>query len=238
MIELRGISFSYGSAPVLRGVSFRAEAGEVVALAGANGAGKTTLLRIAAGVFLPDSGEVLSNGQSAAADPVRHRKSVGYMPEADILADDMTVKAFLKFRARLKGERVVRVRRRVLETAAVCGLGGMLDAPLNSLSRGNRRRAALADAVLMRPRHVLLDDPFAGLDPEGRASAAAAIAALRPHSAFVCAAHEFDAIAAVATRVVVLAGGVVADDFPVAPGMGAAEIRERAAAAQSKGGAA
>ena len=236
MIELVHLSFSYGSEPVLRDVSLAADTGEAVALVGANGAGKTTLLRIAAGVFLPDSGAVLSNGTNAAADPVRHRRSIGYAPETDAPAEEGTVKSYLKFRARLKGERAARLRRRVLDIAKACGIVSMLDIPMALLSRGNARRVALAEAMMMRPRHLLLDDPFAGLDPSAREAAVRAIAAARRHSAVIFSAHEFDAAASAATRVAVLKNGTIADDFRVTPDMDAAAIRARALAAHPKGG--
>lgn len=228
MLEIKDISFAYGAAPVLSGLSLSADAGEVVAITGANGAGKTTLAKIAAGVFLPDAGDVKSNGTSCLDDPVRYRKSTGYMPEADRRAPGLTVKAFLKFRAGLKGERVARIRRRVLDTAVLCGIEDLLDEPMGALSRGNARRVALAEAVLMKPRNLILDDPFSGMDEAARSAAGAALAALRPHTAILLATHDFNAIANVATRTAVLAGGAIACDFRIAPGMDAATISARA----------
>lgn len=227
MLELSHIAFSYGRNLVLRDVSLAVDTGEAVALAGANGTGKTTLLRIAAGIFLPDSGSVLSNGFNASGFPLRHRRSVGYAPESDIPAEECTVKSFLKYRASLKGERTARLRRRVLDVAALCGIEDVLDVPMPVLSRGNAKRVAIAEAMMMRPRHLLLDDPFASLDPPARERVARSIAESRSHSAVVFAVHEFDSAVAAATRVAVLKDGVIADDFPVASGMKAAEIAER-----------
>lgn len=237
MLTLKDIRFSYGGPPVLDGVSLSVQSGESVALVGANGAGKTTLARICAGVFLPDSGVLASNGVSAADSPVRYRKSVGYVPEADRRPCGFTVKAFLKFRAGLKGERAGRIRRRVLDTAVLCGIEDLLDEPADTLSRGNARRVALAEAVLARPRNLVLDDPFAGMDAQARAAAAATLAALRPHAAVLFATHDFEAVAAMATHVAVLAGGAIADFFRLSPGMGAKELSERAYARDTAGGA-
>ena len=113
MLDIRNIAFTYRKEPVLRNVSFVVSPGETVSVVGANGAGKTTLLRILATLAVPDSGLVLSDGRNAFAHPVEYRRLLGYLPENVSLYDDMTVKEYLIYRARLKGEPFKRIRRRV-----------------------------------------------------------------------------------------------------------------------------
>ena len=112
MLDVRNLAFSYVRKTVLRDVSFVVSPGEIVSVVGANGAGKTTLLRILATLAVPDSGNVLADGTDAFARPLRYRRQLGYLPENPALYDDMTVKEYLNYRARLKGEPSKRVRRR------------------------------------------------------------------------------------------------------------------------------
>ena len=164
MIEIRNLAFAYGRESVLRDVSFVVSPGEAVAVVGANGAGKTTLLRILATLAVPTAGTVMMDGQDAFARPLRYRRQIGYLGEEAALYDDMTVKEYLHYRAKLKGEPPKRVRRRVSEAAEMCQVADALRAPIRSLSTGIRKRVALADALLLRPRVLLLDDFLAGLD--------------------------------------------------------------------------
>ena len=120
MLDVRNLAFSYARKTVLRDVSFVVSPGEIVSVVGLNGAGKTTLLKILATLMAPDSGAVLVDGADAFARPLRYRRQIGYLPESPALYDDMTVKEYLNYRARLKGEPSKRVRRRVGEAAGRC----------------------------------------------------------------------------------------------------------------------
>ena len=171
MIEVRNLSFAYGRELVLRDVSFVVSPGETVGIVGANGSGKTTLLRILANLAEPLSGTVMADGQNVFSHPLRYRRQVGYLPENVALYDDMTVKDYLKYRAELKGEPSKRVRRRVGEAAELCRVDDLMREPVRRLSAGIRRRVALADALLLRPRVLLLDDFLAGLDRTMREAA-------------------------------------------------------------------
>ena len=175
MIEVRNLAFSYGRRQILRDVSFVVSPGEVVSVVGANGAGKTTILRVLATLAVPDSGTVMVDGQDALARPIRYRRQIGYLPERVALYDDMTVKEFLNYRAALKGEPGKRVRRRVSESAEMCQVTDLLRTPIRCLSAGLRKRVALADALLLRPRVLLLDDFLSGLDRSMREAAGAVL---------------------------------------------------------------
>ena len=126
MLEVRNIAFSYDRRKVLRDVSFSVSPGEAVAIAGDNGAGKTTLLKILATLMAPESGAILSEGQDALSHPLRYRSQLGYMQERPSLYDDMTVRAYLAYRARLKGEPEKRIRRRIGEAADICQIADAL----------------------------------------------------------------------------------------------------------------
>ena len=154
MLEARDISFAYSRRPILDGATFSVASGEAVALVGANGAGKTTLMRVLAGLLFPMSGTLKTDGFDAFREPIRFRRQLGYLPESAPSEPGLTVKAYLKFRAKLKGEQVRRIRHRVLEAMESCGLDELGETRIASLSNGQRRRVALADALLLRPRSV------------------------------------------------------------------------------------
>ena len=224
MLEVRNISFGYRGAGgnVLEDVSFMASPGEAVAVTGANGCGKTTLMRILSTAIEPDAGGMRLDGRDAFADPMRFRRSLGYMQEKPEPCGDMTVKAYLHYRARLKGEPERRIRRRVSEAAETCRIAALMPRAMRNLSFGQKKRVALAEAVLLRPRVVLLDDPLAGLDAAMRDAAGEAIAAVAAFSIVIATGHELAGMAKWATRFLVLSGGRIAAAVQTA-GMDCAE---------------
>lgn len=230
MLEVRNLAFSYRRATVLRDVSFVASPGEVVGIVGGNGVGKTTLMRLLATVLVPDGGAVISDGFEAFEQPLRYRRQLGYLPEDPQPYEDMTVKEYLGYRAQLKGEPTKRVRRRLNEAAEMCRIEGLLRSTIRNLSRGQRKRVALADALLLRPRVLLLDDFLAGLDLEMREIAGAILSEAAAFSSVIVTGHELEDLARWTTRFLVLKGGVISATIPSA-GVAPAELVARVRAA-------
>ena len=181
MFEAKNIRFSRGGSEILSGVTFSVDAGEVLAITGANGAGKTTLLKILAGIWLPTSGTAISDGVDILEEPLRHRRRLGWLGETAPADDDLTVKGYLKYRARLKGEQ-----------------------------SGQRKRVALAEAALLRPRLLLLDDLFAGLDAESRESVVTMIGSFRSFATVIVTGHETEWFSRLEARVLTLKEGRIA----------------------------
>ena len=207
MLEVKHISFSWGRVPLLDDVSFTVAPGETVALVGANGAGKTTLLRILAGVCLPSSGTVVADAADLLRTPLRYRRLLGYLPESAAVEPGMTVKGYLKYRANLKGEMQKKIRHRVLEAMDLCGLSARAEARVDNLSQGLRKRVALAEAILLRPRFLLLDDLLAGLDAETRLSVGRILRSVSSFAATVVSGHELDELESFASKFYVLKDG-------------------------------
>ena len=226
MLDVRNIAFRYRKQPVLRDVSFVVSPGEAVGIVGSNGAGKTTLLKILATLAVPDSGLVLSDGRNIFAKSLEYRRQLGYLPENVALYDDMTVKEYLTYRARLKGEPSKRIRRRVGEAAEMCRVSDALRRPIRLLSAGLKKRVALADALLLRPRVLLLDDFLAGLDSEMRDAAGEVIAEAAAFSSVIVTGHEVEDLAKWTTRFLVLRSGVVYAEIG-SSGVDPAEVRKR-----------
>ncbi len=235
MFEVRNIAFSYRDKPVLRDVSFVVSPGETVSLVGDNGIGKTTLLRILATVLVPDAGHILLDGQDALARPLRYCRQIGYLPEIPALYEDMTVKGYLDYRAALKGEPVKRIRRRVGESMEICRLSRIASQRLLGLSVGQKKRVALADAVLLRPRVLLLDDFLAGLDPSMREVSGEILSAVAAFSSVIVAGHELADLARSTTRFLVLQDGVIRATIPAA-GVAMEDLVKRVGAALKEGG--
>ena len=232
MVEVRNLSFSYSRRRILKDVSFSVANGETVAVVGVNGAGKTTLLIILSTLAFPDSGSVVLDGQDAFSRPLRYRRQLGYLPEKTALYDDLTVRDYLFYRANLKGEPPKRVRRRVSEASELCRLSSLMRRGIRFLSAGEKKKLALADALLLRPRVLLLDDFFAGLDVPMRESAQTILSEAAAFSSVIVTGHEIDDLVKVSARVLVLSHGGISDEIPVAAlGRDAAEAGVRRALA-------
>jgi ABC-2 type transport system ATP-binding protein len=170
LIDVRDLRFDYPGTRALDGVSFWLAAGSVTALVGPNGAGKTTLLRCLAGLDAPHGGSVLLDGIDVASDPRAAHARLGFLPDHFGLYAELTARRCLQHAGASRGLVGAALDRRIADTAHSVGLADKLDDKAGSLSRGQRQRLALAQAILHRPKVLLLDEPASGLDPEARAA--------------------------------------------------------------------
>jgi heme ABC exporter ATP-binding subunit CcmA len=204
---------SFGRVRVLHEIGLRLCPGEALAIAGPNGAGKTTLLRLLAGLMRPDAGEIRVLGHSLRRDTPEVRRWIGLLSHHSVLYDDLTLLENLTFAARLYGLAPAReVALAVLEEA---GLGHRAGELPRRLSRGLLQRAAIARAMLHRPRIMLLDEPFTGLDAASgeRLRDDLRLRLAAGHGAIIVT-HHLAEIWPVATRVAVLVEGRWASDEP------------------------
>ena len=163
MIEAQEITKAFGLRPVLRGISFQVERGNIAALLGPNGSGKTTLVRILAALSRPTSGTIRIGGWTLPREADHVRAQLGVVAHLPLLYDDLTAEENLRFFARLysvESRRIVGVLERV-------GLARRAHDPLHTFSRGMQQRLAIARAMLHEPAVMLLDEPYTGLDVNG-----------------------------------------------------------------------
>jgi lipopolysaccharide export system ATP-binding protein len=166
-LKTHELTKTYGGRTVVRGVSLEVTSGEVVGLLGPNGAGKTTTFYMTVGLTAPDAGRVSLDGQDVTDDPmyVRARKGVGYLPQEPSIFRGLTVEqnvlAILETLPLTSIER----RQRARDLLAELGLTTVANSPAYTLSGGERRRAEITRALVMSPKFILLDEPFAGIDP-------------------------------------------------------------------------
>jgi lipopolysaccharide export system ATP-binding protein len=167
VLRTEGLTKSYGGRTVVRGVSLDVRAGEVVGLLGANGAGKTTTFSMVVGLVGPDAGRVLLDDRDMTHEPmyVRARAGIGYLPQEASIFRGLTVEqnllAILETLKLSASER----RERLRELLAELNLTPLAKSKAYNLSGGERRRAEITRALVMRPKFMLLDEPFAGIDP-------------------------------------------------------------------------
>ena len=158
---------SYSGRTVVRGVSLDVASGEVVGLLGPNGAGKTTTFYMTVGLTEPDAGRVILDGEDVTDDPmyVRARKGIGYLPQEPSIFRGLTVEEnILAILETLDLDRAGR-QERLRTLLAELHLTPLAKAPAHTLSGGERRRAEITRALVVSPRFILLDEPFAGIDP-------------------------------------------------------------------------
>jgi len=167
ILRTHALTKSYGGRTVVRGVSIEVGSGEIVGLLGPNGAGKTTTFYMTVGLTAPDSGRVELDGQDVTSDPmyVRARKGIGYLPQEPSIFRGLTVEQnILAILETLGVDRASR-ERRLSELLGELGLASLAKSPAYTLSGGERRRAEITRALVISPRFILLDEPFAGIDP-------------------------------------------------------------------------
>lgn len=212
MIVAKNLTRSYGAFTAVDDVSFRIGAGEIVGLLGHNGAGKTTIMKMLTGFLEPTAGSVEIGGRDMERERSLAQASVGYLPENCPLYPEMSVVEFLDYAAALKGVSD-EVRPQVIQEAiAATELGDKAMEPISSLSRGYRQRVGVAQAILNKPKIVILDEPTNGLDPSQIKHMRALIQRLAETATVMLSTHILQEVAAVCGRVIVINRGKLALD--------------------------
>ena len=166
-LRTHNLTKSYGGRTVVAGVSLDVSSGEVVGLLGPNGAGKTTTFYMTVGLTAPDSGRVELDGHDVTADPmyIRARKGIGYLPQEPSIFRGLTVEQNILAILETMGLDGTERRARLQELLAELNLAPLAKSKAHTLSGGERRRAEITRALVMSPKFILLDEPFAGIDP-------------------------------------------------------------------------
>jgi biotin transport system ATP-binding protein len=211
MISASGLWHRYDGDPALRDVSIEVADGEFLVLAGANGSGKTTLVRHFNGLLEPDSGEVRVDDTPVSEDLVAARSKVGLVfqdPRDGFVAS--TVAADTAFGPENLGLERPEIDRRVERALDAVGLAGRGDERIEGLSGGERERVAIAGALAMEPDHLVLDEPFTGLDWPARRSVLERLDSLSAAgTGVVVVTHDLRDLAARADRIAVLSAGEI-----------------------------
>jgi ABC-2 type transport system ATP-binding protein len=207
MIEVQEISKSYGAIQALQDVSFQIAEGEIVGLLGPNGAGKTTTIKILTGYLHPDVGRVQINGIDMLTQTRQAQAYLGYLPENAPLYPNLSVQAYLKLMADLRGIGGHQQQELVSEAIVATGLAPYRARLIRQLSKGLRQRVGLAQAILHKPKVLILDEPTIGLDPVQIVEMRNLIRNLSTQSTILFSSHILSEVEALCDRVIIIING-------------------------------
>lgn len=215
MIEAKSLCKHYGGFTAVADLSFTVEAGQVLGFLGPNGAGKSTTMKMLTGFLTPTSGQALINGVDVSEYSVEARKHIGYLPEGAPSYGEMTVHQFLTFVARARQISKNEVGASVDRAIEKLNLTTVSHQPIETLSKGFKRRVGLAQAIIHDPQILILDEPTDGLDPNQKHEVRHLIRDMARDKIIVISTHILEEVEAVCNRVMIIADGrLLADDTP------------------------
>jgi sodium transport system ATP-binding protein len=210
MIEANNLRKTFGLVTAVRDVSLRAADGKITGLLGPNGAGKSTTLRILYTVLKPDTGDALINGISALSDPLRARQHIGVLPHGAGIYPNLTARENIVYFGALHGLSRAEREARAKELIGLLEMEEFADRIAKGFSQGQRIKAALARAIIHRPRNVLLDEPTNGLDVMAVRTLRRLLMRLRDEGhCLLFSSHVMQEVGALCDEVVVIAHGTV-----------------------------
>lgn len=216
-IEVSHLTKSFRGVPAVKNISFSVAQGEIIGFLGPNGAGKSTTMRILTGYLPATLGVVRVCGIPVASRTEEVKRIIGYMPENNPLPEDMRVSEYLYYRGRLKEIPRRRLGPRLDEVLELCDLTRVRHRILGHLSKGNRQRVGIAEAILGEPPVIIMDEPTIGLDPHQILIVRDLIASLRGRMTVIISSHILPEIEMTCDRVLIInRGQLVAQGTPTA----------------------
>lgn len=212
MLQVNGLTRRYGSFIAVNNVSFSIEKGEIVGLLGHNGAGKTTIMKMLSGYLEPDDGHVQIDGIDLSVSPKTIQKTLGYLPENLPVYPEMIVAEYLDYAARLKGLEGEQRRTEIKRVVSATEIREKLLEPIYTLSRGFKQRVGVAQAILGRPKLLILDEPTNGLDPTQTEHMRELIRDISKEATVILSTHIMQEVDAICDRVLILNRGEMAVD--------------------------
>jgi len=215
MIEIDHLSKTFGPITAVDDISFSVAKGEVLGFLGPNGAGKSTTMKMITGFLPPTSGTARVAGFDVRKSPLEVKRRVGYLPEGAPMWPDMTPAGFLDFVARVRRLSGSEAEEKVGIAIRKTQLAGVLHQPIETLSKGFKRRLGLAQALLNDPEVLILDEPTDGLDPNQKHEVRELIRGMAGTKAIIISTHILEEVEAACSRAIIIAEGrIVADDTP------------------------
>ena len=165
MLNIQSLTKRYGSKTAVDNLSLSIEAGEICAFIGHNGAGKTTTLKACCGLLTPDSGEITVDGMSIREKPIDCKRVMAYIPDNPDMYEFLTGYEYLNFVADVYGVTKEDREKRIAELGALLGITDALGGAISECSHGMKQKIAIISALIHKPKLILMDEPFVGLDP-------------------------------------------------------------------------
>ena len=214
-ISVKGLTKQFGPRKVVDKVTFSANIGEVLGFLGPNGAGKSTTMKMIVGFLSPSEGSAEVCGFDVLKDPLDVKRSVGYLPEGAPAYPDMTPLGFLRFISGIRGFNGSERAERVQNAVRMTRIEEVAQQPIETLSKGYKRRVGLAQALLHDPKVLILDEPTDGLDPNQKQVVRDLIKEMASTKCIIISTHILEEVDAVCSRAMIIASGkVVADGSP------------------------
>jgi ABC-2 type transport system ATP-binding protein len=215
VIRVEHLSKAFGLKLAVNDVSFAVESGEVLGFLGPNGAGKSTTMRMVTGFIPPTSGKITVGGYDVLEHPIQAKRLIGYLPENAPGYADMTVQAFLRFAAELRGLHGDARNRAVNRAIELCFLENVVYQSIDTLSKGYKHRTCLAQSLIHDPPILIMDEPTDGLDPNQKHEVRNLIKRMGRDKAIVFSTHILEEVEAVCSRVIIIdRGRIVANGTP------------------------
>src|SRR5262244_511535 len=215
MLEIRHLVKHFGPLKAVDDISFTVPRGEVLGFLGPNGAGKSTTMKMITGFLAPTSGTAIICGHDIAAQPIPAKRCIGYLPEGAPAYPDMTPADFLDFIAHIRGFTGAEAKNRIGRVVEMIRIAGVLYQPIETLSKGFKRRVGVAQALLHDPEVLILDEPTDGLDPNQKYEMRRIIGAMRAEKSIIISTHLLEEVEAVCSRAIIIAHGrILADGTP------------------------
>ena len=212
MIDVQNLRKTFGSFVAVADISFKLNRGEVLGFLGPNGAGKSTAMKMITGFLTPSGGKVMVNGHDVVEEPLKVKAAIGYLPEGAPAYGDMTPKSFLEFIAEIRGFSGDEKHQRVQKAAAQTHLESVFHKPIETLSKGFKRRVGLAQAILHDPEILVLDEPTDGLDPNQKHEVRALLKDMAKDKAILISTHILEEVDAVCSRAIIISQGKILFD--------------------------
>ena len=217
MIEVENLRKTFGDFVAVNDISFSIQRGEVLGFLGPNGAGKSTAMKMITGFLAPTNGKVKVSGHDVTVEPIKVKSAIGYLPEGAPAYGDMTPERFLEFAAEIRGYKGEEKRRRVADAVQKTHLESVLHQPIDTLSKGFKRRVGLAQAILHDPDVLILDEPTDGLDPNQKHEVRELLKNMAKDKAIIISTHILEEVDAICTRAIIIAQGkLLFDGSPAA----------------------
>jgi ABC-2 type transport system ATP-binding protein len=215
LLAIEGLSKRFGAIKAVDGIDFSVGRGEMLGFLGPNGAGKSTTMRMIAGYFPPDRGRVSVCGFDVSRQPLEVKRRLGYLPEGAPTYGEMTPSAIMSFVAAVRRFSGADQRRRIQAMIERLHLETVLHQPIETLSKGFKRRVGLALALLHEPDVLILDEPTDGLDPNQKHEVRTLLAKLATDRVIIISTHILEEVEAICSRAIIIAKGrIVADARP------------------------
>jgi ABC-2 type transport system ATP-binding protein len=216
-IVVESLRKEFGAFTAVDGISFDVRRGEVVGFLGPNGAGKSTTMRMITGFLAPSGGQIRVDGLDVSKHPTQVKQRIGYLPEGAPAYGEMTVTGFLGFIAAIRGYRGAEKQERIQSAIQKANLGSVIHKPIETLSKGFKRRVGLAQAILHDPPILIMDEPTDGLDPNQKHEVRELISEMAQDKAILISTHILEEVNAICDRAVIIAHGrLVFDGTPQA----------------------